>query len=194
MFDLAGGVPWDAVAAVSTALATVVLIVAAVYAAVQVHEVRVARTLELLLAFHDRYNSTGARRFRRRLFQGQVPAPDALSDDERDALEATLNTLEFVGLLVDRKLLPFEAVAHVFSASPVRVWQGASSYIEASRRTVPSYALFLERLVEKYRRKSPAWLLSTLPHGDGRRPDIADPTVTDDAVNRPALPLPGDRS
>jgi hypothetical protein len=142
---------WSAIAAISAACGTLIVLAAAVYAYLQVREARLARTMSILWAFHDRYHSDPLRTFRRRLIGGELGGLDQLDAADIGMLANLIDQLEFLGILVNRKLLDFDLVVTVFPYSPPRVRKAVESYILPRRRQPPHYGAHFEEFIRRYR-------------------------------------------
>ncbi|MFD9081628.1 DUF4760 domain-containing protein [Streptomyces erythrochromogenes] len=164
---------WAGVAAVSAAIGTIVVTVAASFAYSQIKEARRARHLSLLLSFQEKYHSPAARAFRHRLLSGEFGPPEEfdpsrLNVDDFHSFWQLHDQLEMLGVLVDRGLLDFDLVLACFHRSPPRVWAAVEPYI-LTRRTLasPLEGQNFERLVGRYRTSSalPAqyWSRSAVP-------------------------------
>jgi hypothetical protein len=145
---------WGAVSAIGTILGSALVAGSLVYAAEQVREAKVARALSLLVEFHDRYNEEEVRIVRERLLNGKIASLDQLTEAERVRLSRTTDTLEFLAILVERKLVPFDLVFNVFPYSPPLVWARMNEYTAPSwidRSHVPE--IYLSKLVARYPRR-----------------------------------------
>jgi hypothetical protein len=141
---------WSAIAAISAACGTLIVLAAAAYAYLQVREARLARTMSILWAFHDRYHADPLRTFRRRLIAGELGDLNQLDGADVSALANLIDLLEFLGILVERKLLDFNLVLTVFSYSPPRVWKAVEPYILPRRKRPPYYGAYFEKLIRRY--------------------------------------------
>jgi hypothetical protein len=61
-----------------------------------------------------------------------------------------VDQLEFLGMLVDRQLLDYEAVAVFYRFSPPRVWRSAAPFVINMRSEAPGYGRYLEKLAQRY--------------------------------------------
>ncbi|MEU1179120.1 hypothetical protein ABZ464_15990 [Streptomyces sp. NPDC005820] len=148
---------WTAVGAVSTAIGTVVVIAASFFAHSQIKEARLARHVQLLLSFQEKYHSPAARTFRHRLLSGEFGSPEHfdpahMSDDDFHSFWQLHDQLEMLGVLVEQKLLAFDLVLACFHRSPPRVWNAVGPYILNRRaQASPLEGVHFERLVQRYR-------------------------------------------
>lgn len=149
---------WEAVNAISAALATFVVVFGALYAYFQVREARQGRHVSMLLAFRDRYHSMPDRQFRARLLRGHFGTPDEIdpeqfSEDDYHRFWELHDQLEVLGVLVDRRLVDFDLVRACFHRSPPMVWEAIGPYIVRRRQTSTPYeGIHFERLVGRYER------------------------------------------
>ena len=148
---------WAAVGAISTATASVVVVIAAIYAHYQLREARLSRNVSLLLAIHERYHSLPMRKVRARLLAGEFGTPevfdlDSVALDDRLQLSQMLDDLQLLGLLVRRKLIDFELVHGAFPSTPPRVWKAVSLYAARRLKLNPKSSAFqnLKFLVSCY--------------------------------------------
>jgi hypothetical protein len=147
---------WTAIGAISGILATVTVIVALFYARRQVSESKLARDATVLQTFQDRYHSKERREFRRRIYNGEFGPSDlfdraTLRQEDDIQFGLLIDELEFMAVLVDRKLLDFGLVVAAFRNTPPRMWR----YLEPSIRrqhqntSAPHY-VHLEKLALRY--------------------------------------------
>ncbi|MCC3773859.1 hypothetical protein [Streptomyces sp. UNOB3_S3] len=152
---------WSVVSALSSALGTVVVIVAGFFGYSQIKEARHARHIHLLLSFQDKYHSPEARSFRHRLLAGEFGPPEqfdpaGLGADDFHSFWQLHDQLEVLGVLVERHLLEFDLVLACFHRSPPRVWEAIEPYIRKRRTEAsPLEGQNFEKLVRRYR-DSPA--------------------------------------
>jgi hypothetical protein len=137
------------VSAVSSAISALVVLAAAVYAAMQVSELRKARGIQSLLAVHERYQSRDLNLIRRRLHAGQLGDVSKLTEVEHEQLGDLLNQLELISVLVERGLIDHELVRRVFPTIPKTVKQ-AMPFIDVRRQSNARYALHSEKLAKSY--------------------------------------------
>jgi hypothetical protein len=148
---------WAAVSAISSAVAAVVVIIAAIYAHRQLAEARNSRHMSLLISFQEKYHSIPARKFRRKLLSGELGAPDDFEADRLGAADfhelwQMLDQLEMLGVLVDRGLVDFDLIVSTFHRSPPMVWLAVRPYVFRRRREAsPLECRYLEMLVDRYR-------------------------------------------
>jgi hypothetical protein len=148
---------WDALGAISDAVAATVVIVASIYAYLQLRETKSSRHLTSLLSFQEKYHSAAMRSFRTDLLKGRWGPPeefdaDRLGEAEFHQFWQLMDQLEVLGVLVDRKLVDFQLVAACFHRSPPMVWAAVEPYILARRTEAsPLEAIYFERLVQRYR-------------------------------------------
>ncbi|MEV6151070.1 hypothetical protein AB0L53_12100 [Nonomuraea sp. NPDC052129] len=147
---------WAALEAISTAIGTLVVIAACVYAGKQVREARQVRHVTLLLAFQQSYHSIESREFRRKLISGAFGDPDHfdpedLQEDDLHRFWQLHDQLEVLGVLTKRKLIDFELVLASFHRSPPMVWNSISPYIKKRRQSItPLESVHFEYLVKRY--------------------------------------------
>ena len=142
---------WSAVGALSAAMGTLIVAVAAVYAYLQVREAKLARNVETMLAVHQQYQTEELKDIRRRLYDHDLGDLSQLpGSSEQQALDDLLRIMELLAIMVERKILDFKLVAAAYPHSIVRVWEEARPYVVNRRQTSPHYAVHLERLVRRF--------------------------------------------
>ena len=157
---------WTGVSAVSSVVGTIVVLSAAVYAHYQLKEARDSRNVSLLASFHDKYHTEQMRRVRRRLLNGDFGPPEKFDPEqvpEQDAIliYQMIDLLQFIGVLVERRLVDFELVFGMFYWSPPRVWAYLEPYVMRSRAAGnPLACLHLEKLARRYSDKNPGGVLT----------------------------------
>lgn len=142
---------WNALSAISAAVAAVVVVVAGIYAKGQVAEAKRTREVALLTQIYERYSRDDVRSLRRRQIHGEFDNVDRLSTADYDALSRNLDQLEFLAIAVEHGLLDFNLVKAVFLDSPPRVWAMAQKYHAWARTpSDPGPASHLARLAARY--------------------------------------------
>jgi hypothetical protein len=148
---------WSALSAISTAVGALIVVMGGIYAKSQVGEARLARNITLLIEFQRQYHSQEFREFRHRLLNGEFgePAsfsPKTLQPPDYHKFWMLFDQLEFLGMLVDRKLIDFELVLSAFRRSPPRVWNAVKPYVLQQRQMGhPLLGFHFEQLVQRYR-------------------------------------------
>ncbi|WP_437039678.1 DUF4760 domain-containing protein [Streptomyces sp. enrichment culture] len=140
---------WDAIGAVSSALSTMSVVTALVFAARQVREAKDSRAMATLLAVHKECQSPTLNKIRRRLRDGDLGDLSRLNAEDRSDLSDLLQQLELVGFLVERGLVELEDAESIFPNLP-RTYAKAWPYIAHRREQDAGYAAKLERLVRRY--------------------------------------------
>ncbi|MGV9502695.1 DUF4760 domain-containing protein [Streptomyces sp. NPDC003642] len=140
---------WDAIGAVSSALSTMSVVAALVFAARQVREAKDSRAMATLLAVHKECQSPTLNKIRRRLRDGDLGDLSRLNAEDRSDLSDLLQQLELVGFLVERGLVELEDAESIFPNLP-RTYAKAWPYIAHRREQDAGYAAKLERLVRRY--------------------------------------------
>ncbi len=124
---------------------------------VSVRQAKYARreaTIAALLPLYDSYNSDPMREIRQFIYRSPFPVEQWTPQREND-LRQLLNKLEFLGALVNNKLVDFDVVRSIFHHSVTDTWQPqVRAHICAQRRSeqrkVPQYGLNYEKLVKRY--------------------------------------------
>jgi|GEM_PF-4912614 len=164
---------WNALSAISAAVAAIVVVAAGVYAKGQVAEAKRTREIALLTQIYERYTRDDVRSLRRRQIHGEFDNVDRLSAADYDALSRNLDQMEFLAIAVEHGLLDFKLVKAVFLDSPARVWGMAQKYHEWARTPSDSGpASHLARLAARY--DSPTRRYPPLTAD----PDVGVPAVT----------------
>jgi hypothetical protein len=141
---------WEMTSALSSVVATTILMITVPYASRQLREARLARTLPLLAEFQEKYNAPALRALRQRIFSGDVTGHVGLTEPDRADLDQIVEILEFIGFLVDKDLVDFDLVHSIF-LSPDLVWSGLEPGVLEYRQKSPRYAYHFERLAMRYR-------------------------------------------
>ena len=141
-------------------VAAVISLVAVVIAARQARYARREATIAALLPFYDEYNSEPMRKIRAFAYRSTFTAEE-MTPQHEDDLRQLLSKLEFLGALVDNKLVDFNVVKSIFHHSVTDVWQPQiRAYICAQRHKarlqVRDYGSNYEKLVKRYNPKLPA--------------------------------------
>ena len=140
---------WTVVSAMSASISALVLVTAAVYAAMQVSELKKARGVQALLAVRTQYGSPSLKLIRQRLISGKLGDVTKLSAEDTEQLADLLGQVELIGVLVDRGLLDEELVDAMFQSIPDTV-ELAMPYIQLRRGAFqPDYAAKSEKLAMK---------------------------------------------
>lgn len=155
---------WSALSAISTAVGALIIVTGGIYARSQVSEARLARNITLLIEFQRQYHSLEFREFRERLLSGEFGEPESFDpktlqppDDHRFWM--LFDQLEFLGILVDRKLIEFDLVLASFHSSPPQVWNVVKPYVLRRRKTRPSISgVYFERLAQRYNDEYPSYV------------------------------------
>ena len=141
---------WTAVSAIRSVAALVVVVTATAYAYRQVREASRARTAATLLQYQQWQASEEAKAVRRRLFAGEFHDVNKLSPTDAYLLEDIVDQMEFLGMLVEHKLLDFSVAYTFYRYSPRLVWDHAEPFIRLWRQKAPGYGDYLERLARRY--------------------------------------------
>jgi Domain of unknown function (DUF4760) len=142
---------WSAVGALSAAMGTLIVAVAAVYAYLQVREAKLARNVETMLTAYQQYQTQELKDIRRRLYDHDLGDLSQLrGSSEQQALDDLLGLMELLAILIERKILDFDLVAVTYPHSIVRVWEEARPYVVKRRQMSPHYGVHLERLVRRF--------------------------------------------
>ncbi|MFD7257987.1 hypothetical protein [Streptomyces sp. NPDC059874] len=140
---------WNAVTTLSSVAGTLIVAIAALYAARQVSEVKRTRAITSLVALHQEYQSAELSRVRRRLRANELGDFTQLSADDREELDNLLQKLELLAVLTDRGLLEIEDVVALFPGIPTTFAQ-VRPYVDLHRRARPRYAAQTEKLAGRY--------------------------------------------
>ena len=92
---------WTVVSAMSASISALVLVTAAVYAAMQVSELKKARGVQALLAVRTQYGSPSLKLIRQRLISGKLGDVTKLSAEDTEQLADLLGQVELIGVLAD---------------------------------------------------------------------------------------------
>ena len=136
---------WAAVSAITGIAALAVVVVATTYAFRQLREVARARTASVLLEFQKWHTQEAARSFRRRLLAGDLGDVTKLNPVEAGHLEDEVDRLEFLGMLVEKRLIEASVAEVFYRYSPRLVWEKAKPFILQQRKVAPGYGEYLQR-------------------------------------------------
>ncbi|WP_331732971.1 hypothetical protein [Streptomyces sp. NBC_01276] len=128
---------------------TVIVALAAMYAARQVKEAKRTRAITSLVALHQEYQSADLSRIRRRLKAHELGDFTHLGTDDREGLDNLLQKLELLAVLTNRGLVNSGDVVALFPGIPT-TFALARPYINLHRTTRPEYASQTEELVRRY--------------------------------------------
>jgi len=141
---------WGIAAAIVAALAGVLV---AVVSIIQITLARRGATLAAIQPFYVHYHSGELRRIRGELYSGRLDL-GALQDVDKKALEELINSLEFLGALVNNQLVSFKVVRSIFHSSIPDLWPYVRPYVLARRaqgvNPRPLYARNYELLAARY--------------------------------------------
>jgi hypothetical protein len=146
-----------------SASATIAAVIAAIVAAVAGAAVAWASATQLILArrtatlnaiqpFYTRYHSPAARELRREIYRGEIEF-STITPEKRQQIEDLINSLEFLGALVNNKLISFRVVKSIFHTSVSGLYPPLTPYIMQQRQQGPTrknYALNYEKLAKRY--------------------------------------------
>jgi hypothetical protein len=147
---------WSALSAISTAVGALIVVIGGIYARSQVNEARLARNIALLTNFQRQYQTDELREFRDRLLKGKLGVPEsfdpkALQQSDYYKFWMIFDQLEFLGILVDRKLIDFDLVMSTFHRSPPLVWDAVRPYVLKRRKVGRTLlGIHFERLAQRY--------------------------------------------
>ena len=147
------GVSLADLAALGTAIQTVLIAAGLVYGFRQVQEARRARESAVILDVFQRLHSRDASRRRHRIYHELPDIGESLPPDLEDDLRQVINEFDLLGYLVVNGVLPQDAVLELYYATVIRVWRATSPYIQAQRESRGTlYAQYFERIVRSSRR------------------------------------------
>jgi hypothetical protein len=127
---------WDAMTAISTAIATATVVGALVYAGIQIHEAQKTRKMQAFASILEQLGQEKEREARRYVIlkfpEGETDL-GKLSDEDRIKVESVLACFDRVGFFVSKKFIPEAYVADLIGVSIVRCWKKLSSYVRERR-------------------------------------------------------------
>ncbi len=180
---------WSALSAISTAIGALIVLAGGVYARSQVKEARFSRNVTLLIEFQRQYHSLEFREFRARLFRGEFGSPesfdlDSLSHSDQHRFAMLFDHLEFLGIMVERRLIEFDLVMSAFHASPLRVWNMVEPHVLKKRskgRTL--FGVHFEKLAQRYTKTLPDHYVKSLAYVNTLAPPNRGTVVTQSDYN-----------
>lgn len=163
---------WSALSAISTTIGALIVLAGGIYAKSQVNEARLNRNVTLLVEFQRQYHSLEFREFRSRLFDGEFGKresfdPNSMSPSDRYQFSMLFDYLEFLGVLVERKLIEFDLVMSTFHVTPPRVWNITEPYVLKRRgegRVL--FGVHFEKLAQRYKKALPNYHILYQDHID----------------------------
>lgn len=141
---------WEGLAATASAVQAIVVVIAAVYAFMQVRESRRSSDLASLTHLYAQIDSDSAREDRRRL-HNELPSDltKELTADQYALLYRVVGTFNFLGDLIANNLIDFELVACSHARPISRNWQRLEPWVRQQREHEAKFAAAFELLGAK---------------------------------------------
>jgi hypothetical protein len=127
---------WEAITATSTFVATVVIFFTAVFAIMQLREMRRSRNLELFMRLFDEFSSPKARENRRFIYGLTGRDPSQLTDKDFFIIDDVLAGLDRAWLLTQHNQLEPEFIFDTYGEIFMKLWKVAYPIVlyERTRR------------------------------------------------------------
>jgi hypothetical protein len=113
---------WNAITALSTLVATVVISIAAIFEVMQLNEMKRSRKLELLMRLFDDYSSPKTRENRRFIYRCLPRDPSQLSDEHFLIIDDVLAGLDRAWLFIKYEQLEPEVIFEIYGEIFLRLW------------------------------------------------------------------------
>lgn len=114
---------WEAVAAISTLAATVIILVTAVFAIMQLSEMRRGRKLELFMRLFDDFSSPKTRENRKFIYRHLPRDPSQLTDEHFLIIDDVLAGLDRAWLLIKYDQLEPEFIIDTYGEIFLKLWK-----------------------------------------------------------------------
>jgi hypothetical protein len=141
---------WTAIAAIAATVQAVVVVVAAIYALGQVREARRARYLNMLQFLTSAMDTESAHQDRVRLFEELIDEDltQPVSQEHYDLIYRIARLFNFIGDLLDNKLLDIKLIAESHGRPISRIWQLVEPWVQTQREKNqdPQFARAFEHL------------------------------------------------
>ena len=140
------GVDWQAVEAIGTGLAALVVIVAGVIALGQLAEAKNARNAAVALQMFDKLANRETKKILAEIYQlPDDKVPDTMTRD----VSYVLDTLELLGLFVVEGVIEEDLAIREMRGMEIRVWYKLREYIMQERKNRGHYAQYTEYYAHK---------------------------------------------
>src|SRR5438552_812894 len=122
---------WTIVSSISTAVAAVLVAIAALVAIYQLREMKTARKMDALMRAFDEASNTETSQARRQVLASyQLPAPGEVPDDLYDMMRTAWLAYDKIGIMVAHKMIPKPLIMEAYFESIISTWQKLKPYIE----------------------------------------------------------------
>lgn len=149
---------WMSAANISQVVACVAVVVAILFAIVQIREVTRARYLEALARIFEEFRSEVFFKDRRFVYSHERFSWGSCTDEERTKIERLINTYNRMSFLVKKGMIPQKLILELWSGALLASWQKLKSYVKDRRVATgfSDWAIQFEHLAglsEEYRTK-----------------------------------------
>ncbi len=133
MLEINSPIDWTAVGAIATAVQTLAVIVALIYAVRQVKEANKARTISVFLPVYEQINSPESVANRKSLYN-DLPHDVKLYSEGHNTLANTIvNQFDFLGYLSANHLADKYLILPLYYGTIIRCWEACLPYITHQR-------------------------------------------------------------
>jgi hypothetical protein len=145
---------WEAISAISTFVATIVIVVTGIFAILQLREMRHSRRLELFIELFDYLSSPEARQNRKFVYTSLPTDPSQLTDQHFFKIDEVLSSLDRVWILIEQKQLEAKFIIDSYGEMFLRLWTILYPIVLYERkRRGQYYRMRAEALVEATRKR-----------------------------------------
>jgi hypothetical protein len=144
---------WEALSAISTVVGSTTLLITAVFAVMQLNELRRSRKLELMIKLFDELASQEARAQRVFIYAQLPNDPAQTTSDHFLVIDEVLAKLDMIWLLIDQGQLDRRYVFDAYGEIFIKLWQKLSPIVDYERgRRGAYYRQRTEALVGQVKR------------------------------------------
>lgn len=144
---------WTAISGIAAIVQAIVVIIALVYAILQLKEASKARSLSVFLPLFEELNSPESVAQRKKLYTQIGSDPALYTDEQEELINNIVNQLDFLGFLTQNKLINFKLAAPLYYGTVIRCWEKSSAYVLHQRELRKTkFAYYFEFLYVKCKR------------------------------------------
>ena len=140
-------VNWEAISAIATCVASLVVIIALIYGMQQLREMQRTRAVTVFLPLFQSLQTAAASRLRAQIYNDVPTDLSGITPEHEAIMNEVINQLDFLGFLTERNLIEFELIAPFFYGTTIRCWRRLEPYVQAQRQLRKTrFAWYFERL------------------------------------------------
>ncbi|HKY55153.1 MAG TPA: HAD family hydrolase, partial [Anaerolineales bacterium] len=121
---------WTAISSISTAIASIVVIIALIFTYRQIKEMVQARHLEALLEVFNKLTPEDISKSRRYILTNDLPEPGSASPEVYEHMHKVWVSFDNLGLMVHLKMLPKEIALPMFYGQTIKFWNKLERHIQ----------------------------------------------------------------